>query len=88
MGVEPFTPHDLRRTAATGMEEIGISPFIVGHVLNHVSVTKSTVTSRVYARYSYDKEKREALDLWADRLTGIVTQGANVVRIGHSNARS
>jgi integrase len=72
MGIEPFTPHDFRRTAATGMEEIGISPFIVGHVLNHVSVTKSTVTSRVYARYSYDKEKREALDLWADRLTGIL----------------
>src|SRR5690606_27288292 len=51
MGIAPWTPHDLRRTAATHMEEIGISPFIVGHVLNHVSATKSTITSRVYARY-------------------------------------
>ncbi|MFP1631221.1 tyrosine-type recombinase/integrase [Zhengella sp. ZM62] len=79
MGIEPWTPHDLRRTAATHMEEIGISPFIVGHVLNHVSVTKASITSRVYARYTYDKEKREALDLWADRLTVIIEgQGAVV----------
>ena len=27
LGVEPFTPHDLRRTAATHMAGIGISPF-------------------------------------------------------------
>lgn len=60
------------------MEEIGVSPFIVGHVLNHVSITKSTITSRVYARYDYAREKREALDLWADRLTGII-RGADVV---------
>jgi integrase len=72
MGVEPWTPHDLRRTAATHMEEIGISPFIIGHVLNHVSATKASITSRVYARYTYDREKREALDLWADRLAGIL----------------
>lgn len=78
MGAAPWTPHDLRRTAATGMEELGISPFIVGHVLNHISSTKSTVTSRVYARYTYDKEKREALELWAARLAGII-DGAKIV---------
>lgn len=55
-GIVPFTPHDLRRTAATHMEELGVSPFVVGHVLNHVSVTRSTITSRVYARYDYAKE--------------------------------
>ncbi|MEI9417557.1 tyrosine-type recombinase/integrase [Mesorhizobium sp. Cs1321R2N1] len=82
VGVAPWTPHDLRRSAATGMEELGISPFIVGHVLNHVSATKSTVTSRVYARYDYAREKREALELWADRLAGIVAGGAEVVSIG------
>ncbi|MEK1886051.1 MAG: hypothetical protein AAAB35_00425 [Phyllobacterium sp.] len=41
MGIRPWTPHDLRRSAATGMEEIGVSPFIVGHVLNHVSATRA-----------------------------------------------
>ncbi|MGQ2909357.1 MAG: tyrosine-type recombinase/integrase [Aliihoeflea sp.] len=78
-GMAPWTPHDLRRTAATHMEEIGISPFIVGHVLNHVSVTKASITSRVYARYNYDREKREALELWADRLSGIVEGKSGIV---------
>ena len=80
MGVAPWTPHDLRRTMATHLEEMGISPFIIGHVLNHVSITKASITSRVYARYDYAGEKREALDLWADRLAAIIKdKGADVV---------
>ena len=84
LGVAPWTPHDLRRTAATHMEEIGISPFIIGHVLNHVSMTKASITSRVYARYSYDKEKREALGLWADRLSGILAGNRVVTLAGQA----
>lgn len=79
LGVPPWTPHDLRRTAATGMEEIGVSPFIIGHVLNHVSATKASITSKVYARYDYAKEKERALDLWAARVTGIVEGNGDVV---------
>lgn len=79
MGIAPWTPHDLRRTAATHMEEIGISPFIIGQVLNHVSATKTSITSRVYARYDYAREKREALELWANRLAVIVEGKALIV---------
>jgi integrase len=82
LGVERWTSHDLRRSAATHMEELGISPFIIGHVLNHVSATKASITSRVYARYDYMREKREALHLWADRLAGIVSGGAEIVLLG------
>jgi integrase len=78
-GVDHFTSHDLRRTAATRMEEIGVSPFIVGHVLGHVSVTKSSITSKVYARYGYEKEKRDAVERWAAHLKGIIEGGANVL---------
>jgi integrase len=75
-----WTPHDLRRTMATHLEELGVSPFIIGHVLNHVSVTKASVTSRVYARYDYASEKRQALELWADRLRAIIAaRGAHVM---------
>jgi integrase len=81
MGIASWTPHDLRRTAATRMEEIGISPFIVGHLLNHATVTEATITSKVYARYDYAREKREALDLWADRLDGIISGTANVTHM-------
>jgi integrase len=77
--VDPFTSHDLRRTAATRMEEIGISPFIVAHVLGHVSVTKASITSKVYARYGYEKEKRRAVEQWAAHLQGIVAGAATVV---------
>jgi integrase len=86
MGVASWTPHDFRRTAATHMEEIGISPFVIGHVLNHVSATKASITSRVYARYDYGKEKREALDLWAGRLADIISGADKIVPIGKAVA--
>jgi integrase len=77
--IDPFTSHDLRRTAATHMEEIGISPFIIAHVLGHVSVTKASITSRVYARYGYEQEKRRAVEQWAAHLQGIVAGAAAVL---------
>jgi integrase len=56
-----FRAHDLRRTAASYMGEAGVNRFHIAHVLNHRSVTHSTVTA-VYDRYRYDKEKRAALE--------------------------
>ncbi len=57
---EWFTPHDMRRTAATKMTEEGINRLVVSKVLNHA---ESGVTA-VYGRHSYDKEKRKALETW------------------------
>jgi len=78
-GIDHFTSHDLRRSAATHMEGLGISPFVVAHLLNHVSITKASVTSRVYARYDYGKEKREAVEQWAAHLRGIVDGAATLL---------
>nr|HIL76380.1 hypothetical protein [Rhodospirillales bacterium] len=58
--VDHFTPHDLRRTAASMMTASGIQRLTVAKVLNHV---ESGVTA-VYDRHSYDKQKREALSSW------------------------
>jgi len=66
-----FRTHDLRRTAASYMGEAGVDRFHIAHVLNHRSVTHSTVTA-VYDRYRYDKEKRAALEKWAEVLADIV----------------
>ncbi|HVG52887.1 MAG TPA: tyrosine-type recombinase/integrase [Vicinamibacterales bacterium] len=66
-----FRAHDLRRTAASYMGEAGVDRFHIAHVLNHRSVTHSTVTA-IYDRYRYDKEKRVALEKWAEVLSGIV----------------
>jgi integrase len=67
-----FRAHDLRRTAASFMGEAGIDRFHIAHVLNHRSVTHSTVTA-IYDRYRYDKEKRAALEKWAEVLAGTIT---------------
>ena len=66
-----FRAHDLRRTAASYMGEVGVDRFHIAHVLNHRSVTHSTVTA-IYDRYRYDKEKRAALEKWAEVLIEIV----------------
>jgi integrase len=66
-----FRAHDLRRTAASFMGEAGVDRFHIAHVLNHRSVTHSTVTA-IYDRYRYDKEKRAALEKWVAVLFEIV----------------
>lgn len=61
LGIEHFVPHDLRRTAASGMASIGVDRLVISKILNH---TDRSVTA-VYDQHSYDREKREALDAWA-----------------------
>lgn len=75
-GIVKFTAHDLRRTVATHMslEENGlqIEALYISHVLNHRSVTKSSITSRVYNQNTYLREKRDALDKWGAFLAKLV----------------
>jgi integrase len=78
-GVASWSAHDLRRTALTGMARLGVAPIVLGHVANHRTTTRAGVTLAVYSQYQYDKEKRDALNLWADRLRAIVGKGAAVV---------
>ena len=59
--------HDLRRTAATMMAELGILPHIIEAILNHVSGHKSGVAG-IYNRARYEPEMRSALQRWADWL--------------------
>jgi integrase len=78
-----WTVHDLRRTALTKMAELGVPPIVLGHIANHRTITKAGITLGVYVQHAYEREKREALELWADRLQGIVSGGAgDVVSIG------
>jgi integrase len=41
-----WTAHDLRRTALTGMAELGVAPIVLGHVANHRTTTKAGMTLR------------------------------------------
>jgi integrase len=64
--------HDLRRTCATGMAELGVQPHIIEAVLNHVSGHKAGVAG-IYNRAKYSDEMRSALQKWADHLDQITT---------------
>jgi len=64
---EPWRIHDLRRTMATKMAELRVSPHVIEAVLNHRSGVVSGVAA-TYNRHAYSDEKREALEQWADHL--------------------
>jgi integrase len=69
LAVDHFTPHDLRRTAATFMAEMGTMDEVIDAILNHA---KQGVI-KVYNQYRYDKEKQAALEAWERKLTSIVS---------------
>jgi integrase len=71
-GLEHFTPHDLRRTAATHMCAIGIPRLVVSKILNHVD---NSITA-IYDRHSYDTEKTNAIEAWGRKLGQIIGGGA------------
>jgi integrase len=67
----PWTYHDLRRTAATRMADIGIAPHVIEAVLNHVSGHKGGVAG-IYNRAQYGAEKAQALARWDKHIASVV----------------
>jgi integrase len=67
----PWRLHDLRRTVATRMGDLGVLPHVVEAVLNHLSGHKAGVAG-VYNKARYEREMRAALLLWADHLKSII----------------
>jgi integrase len=66
--IPAWVHHDLRRSAATGMAEIGIQPHIIEAVLNHISGHKGGIAG-IYNRAQYAAEKAEALARWDRHLS-------------------
>ena len=66
-GMERWTPHDLRRTAATMLTSGGTPRLVVERILGHAEHG----VAAVYDRSSYDKEKRRALLWWGSRIERI-----------------
>jgi integrase len=70
----PWRLHDLRRTCATVMaDRLGVPPYIVEAVLNHISGHKAGVAG-VYNQARYETEVREALTKWADHVAVIIAE--------------
>ncbi len=70
-GLSDWRIHDLRRTAVTGMAELGIQPHVIEAVVNHISGHKGGVAG-IYNRATYADEKRIALQRWADHVSRLV----------------
>jgi integrase len=83
LGLAPFTPHDLRRTAATMCGELGLSESSIALCLDHQANKDENgkplpaVTRKVYNRATriIVTKKREVLDRWAVELRRIIGEG-------------
>jgi len=74
--------HDLRRTCATGMENLGVDTRVVETALNHVSGVKSGIVG-VYQRAEHREAVRAAFAAWDTRVAELVASlpSSNVVPI-------
>jgi integrase len=66
--LENWTWHDIRRSMRTGLSALPIPDNVRELVIGHAQ----RGLHKIYDRRRYEKEKREALTLWADRLLSIV----------------
>jgi integrase len=76
-GVTNWTLHDLRRTVATRMADIGVQPHVIDLVQNHVGF-RAGVHGK-YNRSTYANEIRTALVTWHDHLRTLLEGGERKV---------
>jgi integrase len=69
--IADWTPHDLRRTARTGLSRLGVSEAVAERVVNHVSGDRMV---QVYNRHTYQQEMRDALNQWGAHIEGLIAQ--------------
>lgn len=73
-----WRPHDLRRTGASAMAELGALPDVIEKCLNH---TEENKMKRIYQRATYEGPMRDAWRLWGERLDLLANKPANVVTL-------
>jgi len=71
-GTTNWTLHDLRRTFATGLADMGTAPHVIERILNHVSGTISGIAA-VYNKARYFEEMRAAVEAWDVQIQALVT---------------
>ena len=68
-----WTPHDLRRTGATMMQELGVTLEIIDRCQNHL--LGGSKVRRHYLHHDYAKEKTAAWALLGERIQAIMNTG-------------
>ena len=81
----PWTLHDLRRSAASGMAALNVPPHILSRILNHAAGAAEGITA-IYNRHTYAEEQRHGLNTWGAHVERIVAggDGGNVVELRHT----
>jgi integrase len=64
--------HDLRRSVATGLSNLGIAPVVADRILNHVPKKQKGQVMFVYNRAQYLKDRREAMELWGGHIERVI----------------
>jgi len=85
-GTTGWTRHDLRRTGATMLGEMGIEPHIIEAALNHTEVHSRLAST--YNRARYLPAVATALQQLADALDNLVADTTNMLsfqHLGHSS---
>ena len=80
-----WTPHDLRRTGATMMQQLGISLDIIDRCQNHVMA--GSKVRRHYLHHDYAEEKAEAWEKLGRRLDEILAVASSVKPINRATAK-
>ncbi len=75
-----WTLHDLRRTCATGLAELGVLPHVIEFTLNHLSGFRSGVAA-IYNRNRYLPEMRDALERWANHVDPMILPSPKSVSV-------
>jgi integrase len=76
-GTSGWHRHDLRRTGATLLGEMGVEPHVIESALNHTSIHSPLAAT--YNRARYRPQVADALQRLADALDGIAAGSATIV---------
>jgi hypothetical protein len=74
--------HDIRRSAASGMAELGVNLPVIERCLNHVSGSFAGIVG-VYQRFNFADEMRAAMERWGRHVEALGSEepAANVVEL-------
>ena len=78
--ITPWRLHDLRRTAVTGMAELGVRPDVIELCVNHVSGSRGGIAG-VYNQSELLPERKAALERWSAHVAALISDGDNIVAL-------
>jgi integrase len=76
--VGPWRFHDLRRSTATRLCDLGVMPHVVEQILNHRSGHRRGIVA-VYNKSAYEGAVRNAMIMWSDHIRTLIEGGERKV---------